>query len=32
MPDMTQALAMIEQQLKELDGIAKETNDTLNAV
>jgi hypothetical protein len=32
MQDMTQALAVIEQQLKELDGIAKETNDTLNAV
>jgi hypothetical protein len=32
MPDMTQALAVIEQQLKELNAIAKETNETLNAV
>lgn len=32
MPDMTQALAVIEQQLKELEAIAKETNATLNAV
>lgn len=32
MPDMTQALAVIEQQLSELDAIAKDTNDTLNAV
>ncbi|WP_447599774.1 hypothetical protein [Nitrospira sp. Nam80] len=31
--DMTQAaLAVIEQQIKELDAIAKDTNDTLNAV
>jgi hypothetical protein len=30
---MTQAaLAVIEQQIKELDAIAKDTNDTLNAV
>ena len=32
MPDMTQALAVIGQQLKELEAIAKETNETLNAV
>jgi hypothetical protein len=32
MADMTQALAVIEQQLRELDAIAKETNETLNAV
>jgi hypothetical protein len=32
MPDMTQALAVIEQQLKDLDAISKETNETLNAV
>ena len=32
MADMIQALAVIEQQLKELDAIAKDTNDTLNAV
>ena len=32
MLDMTQVLEVIEQQLKELDAIAKETNDTLNAV
>jgi hypothetical protein len=32
MPDMTQALAVIEQQIKELDAIAKDTNETLNAV
>ncbi|HEX2055663.1 MAG TPA: hypothetical protein VHF07_04160 [Nitrospiraceae bacterium] len=32
MPDMTQALTVIEQQLKELNAIAKETNETLNAV
>ena len=32
MVDMTQALAVIELQLKELDAIAKDTNDTLNAV
>jgi hypothetical protein len=32
MPDMTQALAVIEQQLKDLDANSKETNETLNAV
>jgi hypothetical protein len=32
MPDMTQAVAVIEQQLKELDAIAKEANETLNTV
>jgi phage shock protein A len=32
MPDMTQALVVIEQQIKELDAIAKGTNETLNAV
>jgi hypothetical protein len=32
MPDTTQALAVIEQQLKELDAIAKEANETLNTV
>jgi hypothetical protein len=32
MPDMTQALAIIDQQIKELEAIAKETNDNLNTV
>ena len=32
MPDMTQAIAMIDQQLKELDAVAKDANATLNAV
>ena len=32
MPDMTQAIAVIDQQLKELDAIAKDSNATLNVV
>ena len=32
MPDMTQAIAAIDQQLKELDAIAKDSNATLNVV
>jgi hypothetical protein len=32
MPNVTHALAVIDQQLKELDAIAKDANATLNAV